>query len=213
MTSADAYRTIKETRPPVIFITGKTSTGKSTFGRRLRDEMGYTVVELEAMLVNLVKRHELDENQTFKKVFYESENSEERNWFLDETDEVITKALRDEHPLIIEGAVANANTLQRILQPTASLYFLYFHPKNIDDYVRNLTERFKSSSQDSNAGLPIKFWQMIDSEQFKTFCNTQVVSDDLERSIKEYALASQKESVLRLEKLQEKFHNVVVIDI
>lgn len=213
MTVDEMYAAIAEQRPPVIYVSGKTSTGKSTFGRRLRDELGYRVIELEAVLLEIVKTHGFDEQSTFRKVLYESGEFKEKALFLEATDKIIIDALNNDHPVVIEGAVANAETLQRILQPAKELIFLYFHPDNINVYIRNLTSRFMESSETSYGGLPSKFWQLIDVEEFKTFCQTRQLSDGLKNSIRQYAQESQEESLVRLETFKEKFDNITVISI
>lgn len=213
MTVDEMYAAIAEQRPPVIYVSGKTSTGKSTFGRRLRDKLGYHVIELEAVLLEIVNTHGFDEQSTFRKVLYEPGEFKEKALFLEATDKIIVDALNNDHPVVIEGAVANAETLQRILQPAKELFFLYFHPDNINVYIRNLTNRFMESSESSYGGLPSKFWQLIDDAEFKAFCQTRQLSDGLKKSITQYAQESREESLVRLETFKEKFNDITMISI
>jgi adenylate kinase family enzyme len=213
MTRDDAYESISNNKPTVIYISGKTSTGKSTFGRKLREELGYHVIELEAVLLDIIKRHGFDEQNTFRRVLYDSGDLEEKRLFIEATDKVISDAITTGKPVVIEGAVANTETLRRILQPATGLYFLYFHPNEIEVYVRNLTSRFMESSEESYGGLPLKFWQLIDKEAFGLFCQTRELSESLKDSIRQYALASQKESLVRLNEFQQSFDSVNVVEI
>lgn len=213
MTVDEIYQTIATEKPVVIYVSGKTSTGKSTFGRRLRDELGYQVIELEAILLDIVKSRGLDEQSTFRKVLYESGDFEEEKLFLQATDKIIADALATNKPVVIEGAVANADTLARILQPAQSRLFLYFHPSDLEVYIRNLTSRFMESGEDSYGGLPLKFWQLVDDEEFKEFCVSRELSQGLRKTIKDYALASQKESFVRLAEFRQKFGDITVIDV
>lgn len=213
MTVDEMYADIATQKPPVIYVSGKTSTGKSTFGRKLRDELGYRVIELEAVLLEIVKGQGLDEQSTFRKVLYESGEFEEKALFLAATDRIITDALNNDHPVVIEGAVANVETLQRILSPAKELFFLYFHPSDINIYIRNLTNRFMESGETSYGGLPSKFWQLIDTEEFKVFCQTRELTKGLQDAIAQYAQDSQEESLTRLSTFKEKFDDITVIDI
>jgi hypothetical protein len=213
MTTDEIYQDIAEEKTPIIYLSGKTSTGKSTFGRKLRDELGYQVVELEAVLLEIVKKYGFDEQSTFRKVLYDSDEFEAKDLFFAATDHIITSALTSNRPVVIEGAVANVETLQRILQPAPKLTFLYFHPTNIEIYIRNLTKRFMESNEESYGGLPLKFWQLIDDAEFKTFCKTRELTESLEESIRRYAHSSQKESLTRLEVFRQKFENVIVVEI
>jgi hypothetical protein len=213
MTINEIYQDIAEQKPPVIYLSGKTSTGKSTFGRKLRDELDYQVIELEAILLEIVKKNELDEQTTFRKVLYNAGEFEAKTLFFDATDRIINGAIANSRPVVIEGAVANVETLQRILQPAPKLLFLYFHPASTEVYIRNLAKRFMESNEESYGGLPLTFWQLIDNAEFKTFCKTRKLTENLKASIKAYALSSQKESLIRLEEFRRKFENIIVIEI
>jgi shikimate kinase len=46
----EVYQDIAKQKPPIIYVSGKTSTGKSIFGRKLSDQLGYQVIELEVRL-------------------------------------------------------------------------------------------------------------------------------------------------------------------
>ncbi len=212
MTVDEIYTVITRQKPPIIYVSGKTSAGKSTFGRKLHDGLGYQVIELEAVLLDIVKARGFDEQTTFRKILYDAGEFEEKTLFFKATDQIISGALAKGHPIVIEGAVASVETLTRILQPAKDLLFLYFHPKDISIYVRNLTNRFMQSDKGSYAGLPLKFWQLIDEEEFKTFCKTRELSKGLENSIKQYAQTSQKESVTRLDEFQKKFRDIIVVE-
>jgi adenylate kinase family enzyme len=209
----EIYQDIARQKPPVIYISGKTSTGKSTFGRKLHDDLNYHVIELEAVLLKIVKEQGFDEQATFRRVLYDAGEFEEKNLFFEATDRIIASALTMGKPVVIEGAVANVGTLQRILQPAKDLLFLYFHPSDIAVYVRNLTQRFMQSSENSYGGLPLKFWQLVDDRAFKTFCKTRQINQSIENSIHRYAVVSQQESLERLDIFQQKFKDIVVVEI
>lgn len=213
MTVAEIYQDIVEQRPPVIYVSGKTSTGKTTFGRTLRDQLGYQVIELEAVLLEIVKEHGFDEQSTFRKVLYDGGEFEAKTLFFNATDRIVLNALSSDHPVVIEGAVANVDTLERILRPAPSPLFLYFHPNDIEIYIRNLTKRFRESSEESYGGLPLKFWQLIDDEEFKNFCKTRELTESLRTSIRKYALISQNESLTRLAEFRQRFKDIKVAEI
>lgn len=62
-------------------------------------------------------------------------------------------------------------------------------------------------------GLPSKFWQLIDNDEFKQFCQTRELTAKLQSSIRQYAVASQKESLERLEQFREKFDDIIVVEV
>lgn len=211
MTIDDIYRDIAKQRPPVIFVTGKTSTGKSTFARKLHDELGYQVIGLEAILVEIIKKHRFDEQSTFYKVLYDANDCEEKTLFLNTIDRLISVALTQDHPVVIEGAIKNVGTLKYILRSTKGLFFLYFHPINTDVYMQNLTKRFVESGEKYYSGLPLSFWKLIDKEEFRNFCITRKLTESLTDSIAKYAQISQKESLDRLNEFRENFKEIKVV--
>lgn len=161
----------------------------------------------------MIKTHNLDERITFRKVFYNSEESAEKAQFLDITSHLIAEAITKKQPLVIEGAVSNADMLQQILAPAGPMLFLYFHPRDIKKYVRNITQRFMQSGSDSYGGLPATLWQFIDDQEFEAFCVTRKLTKSLENSIHQFALAAQKGSLARLQEYRQRFKNIVVVDV
>ena len=213
MTFDQIYETISAKKPPVIYISGKTSTGKSTFGRKLGSELGYDIVELEAILLDIVDEHGYDEQSTFRKVLHDTGEGEEKSLLYAATDELIKNAVDQEASLVIEGAVANIETLARILKPAPNVLFLYFHPADLDIYIRNLTNRFMESGPQLLGGLPLKFWNLVDKQEFQTFCQTRQLSDGLVESIRSYATMSQQESLTRLAEFRKKFGDILVVEV
>jgi len=213
MTIAEIYHIISAQKPQVIYLSGKTSTGKSTFGRKLRDSLHYQVVELEAVLLDVIKLHGFDERATFRKVFRDSEDSEEKRLYLEATNRLITNAIQSRHPLVIEGAVANAETLERILSPARHMLFIYFHPEDIERYIQNLTNRFMQSGRDSYGGLPPTFWKYIEPDEFERFCKTRELTANLRSSIEQFATAAQAESLVRLQQYQQRFNDIEVVKV
>ena len=71
MTIDEAFMFIKERRPQLVHVSGKTSTGKSTFGARLNRELGYEIVELDKVVVeSLVEPLNLaDRGRVFLEVY------------------------------------------------------------------------------------------------------------------------------------------------
>ncbi len=213
MTTSEVFQSIAKTKPKVIYISGKTSTGKSTFARRLQAELLYDVIELEAVLLEVIKAHAFDEQTTFHKVLRKADESHEKELFFAATDKAITAGLQRQTHMVIEGAVSNVETLARVLSVAPELTFIYFHPASLGVYIRNLTSRFMESGKDSYNGLPLKFWQQINPDEFETFCQTRRLSAGLEDSIAVYAASSQRESEQRLRDFQQRFNNIVVAEI
>ena len=212
MTIDQLYRKISHDQPAALYIGGKTSTGKSTFTHRLRDELGYNIVELEAQLVDVIKADHLPERETYKAVFNDKSDSQAKQHFFAACDHAITTSLTHQ-PTVIEGSVANIDTLRRALQAAPHCLMIYFCPDDLDVYIRNLTARCMAINSHEPGGLPSTFWRLIDDAEFKTFRRTRVLSDSLKQTIRKYALESQRESEHRLHELQQHFDDIILVQI
>jgi hypothetical protein len=215
MTTDEIYDSVKNNKPKIIYVSGKTSTGKSTFTRRLTQDFGYKIIELDQMvLYAVIKPLKLpNDGSVFVEVY---RNRDKRVWiqlFVQVTRDLIKSYLDNKELVIIEGALANPITLQEILAEYPELTFIYFHPKALDTYIRNLTTRFMSTNKQDRAGLPTGFWSMIDPDEFELFCKTREVTEKLNDSIKKYALLSQEESDKRLESFKSHFANIVIVEV
>jgi len=211
----EIYQLVKTNKPRLTYLSGKTSTGKSTFSRKLVQDFGYKVIELDQLVQSsVIKQFKLtDEGTTFVEVY---RGRDKKLWiqeFVKDTRNFIEKHLKNGEYLIIEGAVANPITLSELFDGHPDPIFIYFNPSNIDSYIRNLTNRFMTTSEQKNGSLPAAFWELVDKSEFRTFCKNRVLSENLTQSIRKYAFLSQEESDKRLKKFQEYFEDIKVVEI
>lgn len=211
----DLYEQIRDEKPSVLYISGKTCVGKSTFANKIRDELGYEVIELDKIVLDSVITPQdiVDEGSAFVEIYKNSEKRELIDPFVSATKQLIEAKSAQHQPIVIDGGVANVDTLAEIFDNSVDSTFIYFHPKNLDIYQRNLTDRFMLSDKKFNSGLPQGFWKFVDNKDFETFCIERVLSPALIRSIEQYARSSQEESKKRLSNFQEKFTKISVVEI
>jgi adenylate kinase family enzyme len=214
MNIQQAYEYIKEHRPEVVHLSGKTSTGKTTFAHRLSQDFDYEIIELDQIVHSAViaKHHLNDEGQIFVEVYKNRDRTDLIDSFIRATEEKIALAKASGHPAIIDGAVANPQTLKELLGEVDSI-IVYLHPASLSNYCRNLINRFKTATPDNNAGLPAKFWALIDPAEFAKFCKNGRISSGLQRTIEQYAVESQAESLKRLQSLKDNFTNILIVDV
>jgi len=209
------FKKLSNNRPNLIYLSGKTCTGKSTFARRLQDQLGYASIELDNIVKDcIIKPFHLEDQEgtVFVEVYRNGQNQQWLQAFVQGTRHLIDQNLTKHQPLVIDGAVANSKTLAAIFEGH-DFTFVYFHPQILDNYVRNLTARFMSSSTNFSAGLPKRFWPYIDAKEFEKFSSSRHLTPSIEYSIKQYARSSQAESVQRQLEFQAHFDNVVVVQI
>ena len=79
MTIEVAYRLVTKQQPHLVYVSGKTSTGKSTFAKRLAEEFNYAIIELDQIVLKAVEQRfgEASEKSAFIEVY---RNRDEREW-------------------------------------------------------------------------------------------------------------------------------------
>jgi hypothetical protein len=215
MSTEEAYHLLLSLQPPTLYLSGKTSTGKSTFAKSLHNDLGYKVIQLDQLVHDsVIKPLGLtDRGQVFVEVYKHRTKTDWIERFVEGTRQAVTQDLAAGQRLVLEGAVANPFTLTQILQAMPGGLFFYFHPKNLKVYERNLTSRFMETTKDHEAGLPARFWKLVDPAVFSQFCKDRQLTPTLAQAIHTYAQSSQAESKARLAAFRNQFDNIHVIEI
>ncbi|HEX8763361.1 MAG TPA: hypothetical protein VF733_06430 [Candidatus Saccharimonadales bacterium] len=215
MTTDEAFTHIKNTLPATLYVSGKTSTGKSTFAAKLKERCGYEIVELDKIVTGaVIKPLRLpDEKQVFVEIYRLRNHPDWIERFITAAKQEIAKHQKSGKKIVIDGAVGNPITLNELLRSLPDTKILYFHPKNLPTYEQYLTSRFMLANPDFHAGLPGAFWQLIDDAAFRQFCKDHKLTTDLQRAIAEYAALSQSASIERLKEFQPYFNNLEVVEV
>lgn len=215
MTQEEVYNLIKVDRPRVVYLTGKTSIGKSTFANLLKDDFDYQIISLD----NIVEKAVMEDFKVEDRDLAFRETYGERNkldWiknFVSLGQNLIQENLKKNKPVIIEGALANSETLKEFFSEYVDFEFIYFHPKNIDIYKRNLLSRFKMVDEINRAFLPLGFWKYVTGEMFQKYCLDKIITSDIGLAIETYANDSKQKSEQRLAEFKNNFKNILVVEI
>ncbi|MBL8031917.1 MAG: AAA family ATPase [Candidatus Doudnabacteria bacterium] len=216
MTVDELYSSIATSKPRVVYLNGKTSTGKSTFARKIAADFGYEVINLDDIVVQsvLVPRDLANQRSTVFLEVYKHRNK--LDWiadFIRAAREIIDQHTQVGTPVVIDGAIAHVETMQDFLQPYADVYIAYFHPSNLELYSRYLTERFMGTTINNHNGLPKAFWELVDTTEFATFSETRTLTPSLRSSIAAYAQSSQTSSLDRIATLNHAFPTMTIVNI
>lgn len=204
---------IIEKQPDLIYISGKTSTGKSTLANQLKESLKCAVIELDAIVQEEVDRNpSIEEGVIFREIYRERSHTEWIHRFVDSARSRVKKLRLQGTVSIMEGAVAHPQTIKEIVSGTNSL-IVYIQPVNLDVYIRNLTSRFMSATNSSKAGLPLSFWDKMPKDALNQFIADRKLSPRLQSAIELYATESQHESQERLDLFKKNFDDVIVITI
>ncbi len=209
---ADMLQVVRYKRPQLIYLSGKTATGKSTFANTLEQELDYRVIELDKLMEQTVIHplHLADNELGYIEVYRKRGKMEWIQRFVAAGQELM-KA--DNRPTVVEGSIAHPLTLQEFFAGSPDFMFVYFHPANISTYKRYITNRFLTATATYNANLPKTLWDQVDKDAFQQFCKDRVLTPNLRKAIDHYAATSQQESKERLDKFQKYFKGIRIIEI
>ena len=195
----------------IVYICGKTSTGKSTLSNLIAEKYSYEVIELDEVIYTLDARPGIN---PFIETYIERREMHLIHEFIDKVKKIIDEALKNNKGVVIEGAIANLTTFNELFSRFLNdLTFIYLHPVNLSEYTRRLKQRFDSSAPTNRNGLPGKFWAKFSDSDLSKYYKDGVATDAINQSINSYAIESMEESKRRLEMFQLQFPNVHVIEI
>lgn len=215
MTIEEAFTWVSRNRPGVLHISGKTSTGKSTFAEQLESRLGYAVVECDEMVYKgVIEPLELDVAQDVVAEVYK--RRVHLDWvarFVTFTAQSVGAYMAGNQPVVLDGAIANPVTLRELLAPYADAEILYFHPVSLPRYENRIRQRLLAPASSPYARLPRTFWVLVDEEAMEQYRTSHTISPSIEAAITSYALASQKSSKERLQTLKRDFPDIIVVEV
>ena len=214
LTRDKLFTYIKDTKPTIVYVSGKTSTGKTTFSNKLSAELGYFQIEFDQIVNDsVVKKYDIKNGtDAFIVSYRDGEPNEWRESFINAAKYTLINTLK-KGSLVAEGAIANPDTIKKIFtDELKDFLFIYFHPSNKQAYSKRIKERFLKGAHDNTSGLPKEFWNLIPNNEIKKYKTTREITSLIEKGINEYTEFSIKKSKERLELLQESFPEIIVVD-
>ena len=208
------FNKIKEVKPQIIYLSGKTATGKTTFSNQLHNDLGYSQIELDQIVMNSVvnKYKPKEDGDAFVVAYRDGEPQEWRDVFVAETKKVLSKEAQTKH-LVIEGAIANIKTLEDIFDKYQdSFMFVYFQPVDRQKYINRIKKRLTIGINKQNCSLPKSFWSLGLENEKEEYISTGRISLSLENVIDKYVDSSMEESNDRLNLFKNSFKDIIVID-
>ncbi|MDR3547735.1 MAG: hypothetical protein P4M11_05635 [Candidatus Pacebacteria bacterium] len=213
MEKENLLKEIKATKPRIIYVSGKTCTGKTTFANEMRAE-GYVQIELDTIVTNsVVIPFNLPAGEAFLTAYRDAGPTEQTEAFITAAKSEIAEKAKSS-PIVIEGAIAKSRILKEIFSnELADFFFVYFHPVHLENYIERIRTRFTAGVVDGTTGLPKHFWDRTREVDVESFIVTLKMNEGIERAIKEYAGISMKESEERLAHLRESFPDIHVVEV
>lgn len=205
------YREIETTKPKLVFLNGKTSTGKTTLSNALREKYSCSVIELDTIVDSLKADPGVNK---YIEAYQKRDDLEFTICFVNTVKQKIQNHINDHSFVLIEGAVANNDTLSEIINDWASSFlFIYLDIKNIEVYIKRLTKRFKGSSEANRNSLPVLFYEKFKAEDLKKYYKDRIITPAIEGAIKAYAIDSMKVSQSRLDAFSSQFNHILKVEV
>lgn len=205
------FRELDDKHPKLLFLNGKTSTGKTTLSNKLKARYNCAVIELDEVIYGL---NSPEGTNRFIEAYQKRDHPEYIKSFVEAARTRIHTELESHDFAIIEGAIVRSETLQEIIAEwNDSFMFIYLDIKITDAYVRNLTSRFVATSQDDGNGLPSLFWEKFKPELLQQYYDDRQITPNIEDAIRSYATDSMKESEVRLAKFSSKFDHILKVEV
>lgn len=213
MKEIEAIKKIEEQRPQVVYLSGKTCTGKTTFAKKLQT-LGYSIIELDPVVVNsVVIPFEVDRGEAFLTAYRGIGSKEHTKAFTDAAKKEIQEMLKVS-PVVVEGAIATPHILKEVLSNYLNDFnFVFLHPVNLEVYSARIKERFIAGAATGTSGLPKHFWEIVDQSDLEHFVTTGRLNDGIKKTIDAYATMSSAESLKRLQQFGEVFTDIQVVEL
>lgn len=211
--TTEVINEIEEQRPKIVYLSGKTCTGKTTFAKKLQ-ELGYSIIELDPVVMkSVVVPFGVKPGEGFLTAYRGIGLKEQTQAFTDAAKKEIQEKIKFSR-VVVEGAIATSHILKEVFSDNLNDFrFVYLHPVNPEVYSARIKERFIAGAATGTSGLPKHFWEMVDQIDLKHFVSTEKLNAGIEKALEEYTRLSMLESKKRLELFQEDFNDIQVVEI
>jgi len=154
---------LKVIKPNLIFLTGKSGTGKSYLSGKL-EEVGYVPLELDLIVRKLGKKYNVGTAPDYDTAFqvYKGKGSVEiKRDFIKEIHKFIEKNIGK--PIIIDGAISDPKMINKVFSKKYKVFtFVYLFPNSVSKYGERLMKRFVKDVTSNKKTLP--FWSEVPEE-------------------------------------------------
>lgn len=208
--SIEKLKSYLETRQPkLIFVIGKTCTGKSTFAKSLKMR-GYSHLELDFTVIDsVVKRYKvLDQGKAFL-VYKGMAKSDWQKSFENDALKLIQKNLT-QSKVVVDAAFADPGVLKKIITKGCIKDFevIYFHPINKESYCKGILSRFIDDIKTNKHSFYI--WDEVTNDILDDYYKNGESGLKVTQLVNKYGEESMNLSVDRLNKFKKVFPEIIL---
>ncbi|MFA5894473.1 MAG: hypothetical protein WC851_01740 [Candidatus Shapirobacteria bacterium] len=200
---------VKTTLPRLIFITGKTCTGKSTFAKSIIP-LGYEHLELDFVVrESVVNKFEESKGGKAFSVYKGEAPKEWQDSFEAAAKKLIVEKLT-QSKVIVDAALATPEVVGRIFSgELADFMFVYLHPFDATFYNEYIMARLINDIETMGRSFPI--WDFMTAEAVDDYRRNGKAGEKIMRIVKEYGEQSIKTSVERYESFKSVYPNILLV--
>lgn len=195
--------------PKLVFVMGKTCTGKSTFAKSLAKQR-YKHLELDFTVINdVVKKFEVSDRGEAFLVYKGTAKSDWQKTFEDAASKLIKNELLTSK-IVVDAAIADPNVLKRIIpdEYINDFKLIYFHPFDRKFYFQGILNRFIDDARNSRRSFPI--WNEITEEIWDDYQRNGEKGMKVISIVNKYGTESADLSVERFEKFKKVFPEIIL---
>ena len=214
MKREDVLEQIKIQKPQIVYVSGKTCTGKTTFANEVH-ALGYQGIELDKIVASAVVEpfNVQPPNEAYITAYKDMGPAEHVAAFIAAVKKEIDMKISSA-PIVIEGAIARSRILKEIFSgELRDFFFVYFHPIHFEPYKERIRSRFIAGVPTNTAGLPKNFWTLVNKSDLDIFLQTLIPNEGIEKAIDDYVGISMRGSEKRLRHFKEAFPNLHVVEV
>lgn len=201
-------RRLARTLPPLIFVSGKACSGKSTFAKKL-EKYGYRHLSFDDFVYeSVIKKYHVCDNGLAFGVYRGQAPASWQKSFETEAHNLITSSLI-KTKVVVDAAIGNPQILKRIFSGKLSNFlFIYLHPFDREYYYRSMFKRFREDYQSQQPSCYL--WDFVTPEilaDYRLYRSRSQLTWDL---IKNYADESIRRSTIRLTKFRRHYPDLIL---
>ena len=199
---------IKKKEPSIIFLAGKTCTGKSTFGRSL-EPLGYKQIEFDLIVRKEVRDKFLikNSNEAFE-VYKNNAPIEWQESFEKAARDLILKSIKNSK-IVIDAAIGDVEVIKRIFKGELSNFMgVFFHPYDLNFYHQSILNRLMNDFKNHIQTFPI--WEDISNDVFLDLTNFGDSGRLVNKLIDNYAKESTIKSEYRYMSFKKVYSNFIL---
>lgn len=201
-------RRLGRTLPPLIFVSGKACSGKSTFAKRL-EKHGYRHLSFDDFVhESVIKKYDVRDKGLAYGVYRGQAPTSWQQSFEQEAHELILSSLKKTR-VVVDAAIGNPQILKRIFSKELSDFlFIYLHPFDREYYYRSMFKRFQEDYQSQQPSCYL--WDFVTPEILADYHLHRTRSQLTWNLIKNYADESIRRSIIRLSKFRRHYPDLIL---